>query len=143
MKIAIGCVNHTPTVLFATSLSFHEMFRLTFVFTNAHGLRYGKGGILDFAQFRELMIVLIGDTGNKDSTAESFKLIAKGHPVRTQAHVFFLALVRFMHAQTRSRSPLPHTRASHSLPHAHAHEHTHIHRLSLLGVASARQRAYT
>jgi hypothetical protein len=140
-QIAIGCVHHTPTVLFATSLSFHEMFRLTFVLTNAHDLRYGKGGVLDFAQFRELMIVLIGDTGNKDSTAESFKLIAKGHPVRTHAHAFFLhlfvscvrklALTRHCHTRAHLTRSLTHTR-------------TNIHTFTgslLLGVASARHRA--
>jgi Ca2+-binding EF-hand superfamily protein len=39
---------------------------------------YGKNNALNFEQFRELMIVLIGDTGNKESTVESFKLIARG-----------------------------------------------------------------
>jgi Ca2+-binding EF-hand superfamily protein len=39
---------------------------------------YGKNNALDFEQFRSLMIVLIGDSGNKETTTESFKLIARG-----------------------------------------------------------------
>eukprot|EP00056_Hartaetosiga_gracilis_P008962 m.128521 g.128521 ORF g.128521 m.128521 type:complete len:1251 (+) comp13031_c0_seq1:71-3823(+) len=48
-------------------------------------VKHGPSGTLSFEPFRDLMVTLLGDTGTRDSTCESFQVITRGVAGVTEA----------------------------------------------------------